>query len=119
MPRTKQKYPPAPLTMLGVESRFSLMRRKLDFLLVHRLAAADEDVLLCTTARLIYNDSVTANPAFKRRFFLCWGLWFNDLLGLGGFFLSLRGHFFSPLLDDNGVYESLLTIRQILIMLPC
>ena len=71
-------------------------------------------MLLNTTARFIYNDPVTANPAFKRRFLLCWGLWFDDLLGFGGSFLSLSGHFLSPLLDVNGVHEYLVTIPLLL-----
>jgi len=109
----------APLTMIGEGATFPLMRSKLGFLLVHGLAAADEYMLLSTTARLIHNNPVTADPAFKRRFLLCWSLAFCDLLGLGDFFLSLSRHLLSPLLNGNGVYESLLTIRQILIMLPC
>ena len=78
------------------------------------MAAADEYMLLSTTAGLIYYDPITTNPTFKRRFFLCWGLSFDDLLGLGDLFLSLSGHLFSPLLDDDGVYEFLFSILHLL-----
>jgi hypothetical protein len=71
-------------------------------------------MLLSTTARFVYNDPVAANPTFKRRFFLCWGLSFDDLLGLGDLFLSLSGHILSPLLDDDGVYEFLFSILHLL-----